>query len=89
MTLSGYGISLQTVEHNSMMINITIIDRFATENNFKVGFIKADIKGFGMISVKGGPQTFIEHRPVFGLSICHISLSHSWSFGARSRCQHR
>jgi FkbM family methyltransferase len=70
-TLSGYGISLQTVEHKSAMINITTVDRYVAQHNLKIGFIKADIEGYGLNAVKGAMKTLIEQRPAFGLSIYH------------------
>jgi FkbM family methyltransferase len=70
-TLSGYGISLQTVEHKSAMINITTVDRYAAQHQLKVGFVKADMEGYGMNAVKGALETLVEQRPAFGLSIYH------------------
>ncbi|MBQ3564964.1 MAG: FkbM family methyltransferase [Alphaproteobacteria bacterium] len=52
-------------------INITTIDKEAQKHNFKVGFIKVDVEGYGLKVIKGAINTIKKQRPVLSLAVYH------------------
>ena len=50
---------------------ITTLDLFSKHIPFKIGFIKADVEGFGFEMVKGMVATLKRDRPVLSLCIYH------------------
>ncbi len=50
---------------------VTSIDSFVEENNIKIGFIKADVEGYGFNALKGMKNTIANNRPVLSLAIYH------------------
>lgn len=52
-------------------VRITTIDKFAEENNLKIGFIKMDIEGFEREALDGARKTIKENKPFLSLSAYH------------------
>lgn len=53
------------------VIEFTTIDKEVEDNNIDVGFMKADIEGFGYKALLGGLKTLEKHRPVFQFQVYH------------------
>jgi hypothetical protein len=75
--VSRMGIS-DTGKHNSSlscigdeMVNVTTVDEEVKNRKIKVGFIKADLEGFGLKMIKGAINTIKSQRPVISVGIYH------------------
>ncbi|MCR4623659.1 MAG: FkbM family methyltransferase [Alphaproteobacteria bacterium] len=53
------------------IVNITTIDEEAKRHDFKVGFIKVDVEGYGLKVIKGAIDTIKKQRPVLSLAVYH------------------
>jgi hypothetical protein len=47
------------------------VDTFVRRHNLTVGFMKADVEGFGLQVVRGAAETLVRDRPVLALSCYH------------------
>ncbi|CAL6038404.1 Methyltransferase [Hexamita inflata] len=55
----------------NLLVNVTTVDSEQKKFNFKPGFIKADLEGHLLPTLKGAIQTIKQYRPVMALSIYH------------------
>ncbi len=53
------------------IVNMTTIDEESKKHNFKVGFIKVDVEGYGLKVIKGAINTIKKQRPVLSLAVYH------------------
>jgi hypothetical protein len=56
---------------NGNKIQVTSIDNFVQNNNLTVGFIKADVEGYGLKLAQGGIKILKRDRPIFSISTYH------------------
>lgn len=69
---NGPGTSLNSRRENSLLVSTVSIDDFVTKENLpRVDFIKMDIEGAELQSLKGAEQTIRTFRPQLAVSVYH------------------
>jgi FkbM family methyltransferase len=59
-------------QNGNTQVEITTLDNFfAQRQECKIGFLKADLEGFGLDMLKGGIETIKRTRPVLSLACYH------------------
>lgn len=65
------GLGVSALWKGNTKAELTDLDSFVEESNLNVGFIKADLEGYGLKALKGMANTIRTHRPVLSLAIYH------------------
>lgn len=64
-----YGTSLN--ESGDIKVNITTLDEALFNKDIQVGFLKADLEGYGLKALQGGIKLIKRDRPVIAVSMYH------------------
>ena len=65
----GQGVSALWI--GDVEVYLTDLDSYVMEHDLNVGFIKADLEGYGLKALRGMVKTIRNQRPVLSLSIYH------------------
>jgi len=52
-------------------LRMVTVDQLVQENNISLGFMKADVEGYGLKVIKGALKTIKEQRPIVSISSYH------------------
>jgi FkbM family methyltransferase len=71
LDVGGTDLSLQSQNGTGTTVRLVTIDDFVEEREIALGFVKADVEGFGYELVKRAIKTFRRDRPIFSISSYH------------------